>query len=132
MHLLPRRSLGAALALALCAVSSTAAAVNCKKALSTGEIEECVALEQGKAELKLNKTYQRVLKLVGEVSAEDGEAPGAKKSLVAAQRAWVKFRDADCEATYTFHQGGQIRGVMYLSCMQRHAENRVKDLETYE
>jgi uncharacterized protein YecT (DUF1311 family) len=132
MNLLSRRALGATLALALCAASTTATAVNCKKAPSTGEIEECLALEQGKAELKLNKTYKRVLKRVEEVSAEDGEAPGAKRSLVAAQRAWVKFREADCDATYTYHQAGSIRGAMYLTCMTRHAVNRTKDLEGYE
>lgn len=132
MILLSRYARGIALFLALGTAANLATAANCKKAMSTGEIEECLAAEQGKTEAKLNRAYALALDRAEKVSAEDGEAPGSRKSLVVAQRAWVRFRDANCEALYTFHQKGSGSGVVYLSCMKKHAEDRIKDLETYE
>jgi uncharacterized protein YecT (DUF1311 family) len=120
MNYLPR--LLAALLLTTCA--SSAFALDCKNALSTPEINECASIEQKKVEDKLNKVYQRIVK-----SVDNAEA---KKSLVEAQRAWVKFRDADCKAVYQKWIEGTIRGVMFTGCMQNRAETRIKELEDYD
>lgn len=116
----------------LIALSAPALAGNCEKAMTTLEINVCASIEQKKIEAKLNKVYQRVLK-----SLDQPDSPGAsysemRKSLVAAQRAWIKFREADCDAVYQKHAGGTIRTVMFIGCMQAHAEQRIKNLEDYD
>jgi uncharacterized protein YecT (DUF1311 family) len=120
MIYLPR--LLAGLLLTVCAGSSFA--LDCKNAVSTPEINECASIEQKKVEDKLNKVYQRVIKSVDKAEA--------KKSLVEAQRAWVKFREADCNAVYQKWIDGTIRGVMFTGCMQNRAETRIKELEDYD
>ena len=112
------------IALLLAAGASSAYAVDCKNAVSTPEINECASIDQKKVEDKLNKVYQRVIKSIGEADT--------KKALVEAQRAWVKFREADCKAVYEQYKTGTIRSVMFIGCMQKHAEARIKDLEEFQ
>jgi len=110
-----------ALSLLLCSASSFA--LDCENAVSTPDLNECAAREQKQVEVKLNQVYQRVLKTV--------TASKVRSQFVAAQRAWVKFREADCKAVYEQHADGTIRTVMYLGCMQNRAETRIKELEMF-
>ncbi|MGO4476938.1 lysozyme inhibitor LprI family protein [Massilia sp. 2TAF26] len=96
--------------------------------MSTREINECAAIEQKAVEAKLNQAYQRTLKALDD---EGNESIETKKKLIVAQRAWVKFREADCDAVYQRNAGGTIRTVMYIGCMQTHAKERIKALEDF-
>lgn len=116
----------------LACASSFTHALDCSKASNTMEINECASIEQQKVEVKLNQVYQRVMKGMEKDYASDGNFAGMKKAFVNAQRAWIKFREADCDAVYQKHIGGTIRNVMHISCMQAHAKKRIVDLEEFE
>jgi uncharacterized protein YecT (DUF1311 family) len=118
--------------LVLALACAPALALDCKNAMTTPDINECASIEQKKIEARLNKVYQRVLKSLDQAEGNNGGNAEMKKKLVAAQRAWVKFREADCDAVFEKHADGSIRTVMYISCMQRRAERRIEDLEIYE
>lgn len=115
-------------------LSNHAFSLDCDKATSTPEINECGQLELNKAENELNLVYQRVLKMMDKISKEPaiGDKTGLKKSLIDAQRLWVKFREADCNTIYTLWSDGTIRTAMYLGCMRAGAEQRTKELRNYE
>lgn len=116
-------------ALALFAVgSAVAAAPDCQKPKDTLETNECAAIEQKAVEARLNQVYQRLLKSLDE---RGKEAAGMKVKLTSAQRAWVKFREADCDAVFEKWSGGTIRTVMFIGCMQSRAEQRIKELEDF-
>lgn len=97
-------------------------ALDCAKAVTTADINECASIEQKKVEDKLNKLYQGIVKPL------EGDE---KKTLVEAQRAWIKFREADCNAVYQRWIDGTIRNVLFISCMQDRAETRIKELQEY-
>lgn len=118
---------GGAAALLLSA-GAALAAPDCKNAMSTPDINECASIEQKAVEARLNQVYQRVLKTL---DTEGKDSAATKTKLVVAQRAWVKFREADCDAVYERHAGGTIRTVMFIGCMQSHAEQRIKALEAF-
>ncbi|MET0266151.1 MAG: lysozyme inhibitor LprI family protein [Duganella sp.] len=99
-------------------------AQDCQQAVTTPELNECAAQQQKEVEANLNQVYQRVLKTV--------DSRPLRTQFVAAQRAWVKFRGADCKAVHLKHADGSIRTVMYLGCMQNHATLRIKQLEDFE
>ncbi|MEC4722565.1 lysozyme inhibitor LprI family protein [Noviherbaspirillum sp. CPCC 100848] len=120
------------LPLALLAASKSAAGLDCGKAITTPDINQCASIEQKKVEANLNKVYQRVLKSLGQQDAPQPSSAAMRTSFIAAQRAWIKFREADCDAVYQKYADGTIRTVMYIGCMQHHAERRIKDLEAYE
>ena len=113
--------------LALLGWAGAAAALDCSKAMTTPDMNECAAIDQKKADARLNQVYQRVLKSL------EPDAGGAetKKKLVEAQRAWVKFRDADCAAVYQQHIDGTIRNVMHHGCMRARTEQRIKELNEF-
>jgi len=120
------------LATALWLMGAAAFALDCKTAVTTPEVGECAAIEQRSVEAKLNVVYQRVLKSLDQPDTEVEKFSQMRSSLIAAQREWIKFRDADCQAVYTYYQAGTIRGLMFTACMKSHAENRIKDLESLE
>ena len=113
---------------ALATACAPALALDCKNAMSTPEMNECAAIEQKAVEVKLNQVYRRVIDSLG----ANKDSAAAKEKLVLAQRAWVKFREADCDAVYENWAGGTIRTIMYIGCMRQHAEQRIKDLEGFQ
>lgn len=120
--------LSSSIVVLLLCLSSPVLAIDCNKAITTPDINQCAYAEQQKVELKLNQTYQRVLKML----SRPDETSNVKASLVKAQRAWVVFREADCTAIFDFWEEGTIRTVQRIGCMQEHAEFRIKQLERYE
>jgi uncharacterized protein YecT (DUF1311 family) len=113
-------------------LSVPALALDCVQAVTTPDINACAAADQKKVEAELNVVYTRVLQNLQPANTETENDSKLKAALIDAQRAWVKFREADCKALFARYEGGTIRTVMYLGCMQQHAEQRVKDLEEYE
>lgn len=109
-------------------------AIDCNKAMSTPDINECARIDQERTEKLLNEVYRRVLKQIEGISKnpENESQAELKKSFIEAQRLWVKFREADCNNVYTYWSGGTIRGVMFIGCMQARAEQRIKELREYE
>ncbi|MBV7536705.1 DUF1311 domain-containing protein [Duganella sp. sic0402] len=112
------------ISLLLAASASSVYALDCKTASATPELNECAAIEQKKVEDQLNQIYQRSIKAIDE--------PDTKKALIAAQRAWIKFREADCKAVYERYKQGTARTMMFIGCMRGHAENRIKDLADFQ
>jgi uncharacterized protein YecT (DUF1311 family) len=116
----------------MCLPAISFAKINCKTAVTTQEINECAQIELQAVEKKLNETYRRVLKSLDRPDEDLESYSQIKKSLVEAQKSWVVFRQKDCDALYTRHASGTIRTVMFIGCMQSHAEKRIKDLSEYE
>jgi uncharacterized protein YecT (DUF1311 family) len=107
------------------------AAGNCDQAQSTLELSGCKKVHLDKADAKLNKIYKKVL---AEYSLPDDESitrSEVRKRLLAAQKAWITFRDNDCEARYTIDASGSIRILSYLDCMIDKTEKRTVELEQY-
>ena len=102
-------------------------------ALALGAIAPMPALAQTQTELniqaakdaqaadkQLNVVYQRLMKKL--------DAP-ARKKLVAAELAWIKFRDLQCEVEGDWYRGGSLASMTYGQCKTRLTRERIKDLE---
>ena len=105
---------------------------DCKEVITTPDINQCAQIEFESVEKKLNETYRRVLKSLNKPDEDMVSYSGIKKGLIEAQKAWVSFRQKDCNAYFTLHASGTIRTVMYIGCMQSHAERRIKEISEYE
>ena len=108
------------------------AKLDCKDAITTPDINQCAQTEFESVEKKLNETYRRVLKSLNKPDEEIVSYSEIKRGLIEAQKAWVSFRQKDCDAYFTLHASGTIRTVMYIGCMQSHAEKRIKEISEYE
>src|SRR5262249_1188856 len=80
----------------------------CDKAQTQVEMNDCAAKESRAADQKLNKLY-------AELSAK--LEPERLAKLKEAERAWVKFRDADCDFQSSIYKGGTMYPMIYSFCL---------------
>lgn len=79
----------------------------------------CAGEDYQAADAKLNKTYQD---LVG------GNDARTNKLLQAAQRAWISFRNAECDYSTADSEGGSIHPLEVSECLTRLTNDRIKQL----
>ena len=78
-----------------------------------------------KADKELNATYQRILKSLP--ADEEDEYP--KRALIAAQRLWVKYRDAECTSVSESRGGVRMwKSANTRVCEVKMTEKRTKEL----
>ena len=73
------------------------------------------------ADRQLNAAYTKLRARLG---------PESRARLQAAEEAWIRFRDKECDFIGAPTTGGSIHGVIVASCQARLTLVRVKDLET--
>lgn len=108
-----------------------ASGIDCTKAFSTPDVEQCIAIELDKTETVLNQAYQSLVKQLTQADTAQDNYTEYRKKLLIAQRARIKFREADCDTQYAMHRSGTIRNSIYLSCKKQRAEQRIKELNNY-
>ena len=91
------------------------------KAANTMAIEDCQRAELAQAEARLNTAYGRAMAAL---------PADQKAKLLEAERRWVAFRAADCDAYYG-QDTGTIAGIEAGDCMIQHAKDRIRDLATF-
>jgi uncharacterized protein YecT (DUF1311 family) len=83
------------------------------------ELNQCAARARDSADAELNKVYRELLK----------NTSGAERAkLRAAQLAWIKFRDAQCDYESVGNKGGSIYPMVYSFCLAGVTKARVEQL----
>ena len=96
---------------------------------STYGMVSCVMMENGLWDEVLNADWPRHRALAKrQDAAEMPEFRQADEKLLAAQRAWIAFRDADCAAAAARWGSGSMRQTAYAGCLLNHTAQRVLDL----
>jgi uncharacterized protein YecT (DUF1311 family) len=112
------------LALTLAALAFAAPAlaqdIDCKNAMTQMDINICAGKDYQAADKKLNKIYG---KLMAAADATD------KELLRKAERAWIAFRDAQCEYQASGSSGGSIHPMEVAGCYEALTEAHTKQLE---
>jgi uncharacterized protein YecT (DUF1311 family) len=80
----------------------------------------CAADEAAEADSLLNDRYQQVLRKVGEDRVE---------LLRAAQRAWIRFRDAECTFQASEMSGGSGERSLESLCVAHLSRERVEEFD---
>lgn len=85
--------------------------------LTTLQVNECLSAEYVAADEELNQVYKAILsELATRAKEGDSSSRTARESLIAAERAWVQFRDGECGARYGYFLEGTIRNSTALEC----------------
>lgn len=100
---------------------------------STYGMTACMMMENGLWDNILNAEWQVHMAAAraqdeAERPYHDGAFADAKERLLAAQRAWIAFRDADCSAASASWGSGSMRHIEFASCMLDHTARRVLTL----
>jgi uncharacterized protein YecT (DUF1311 family) len=87
------------------------------------------------ADAALNAQYRRTLaqaqRLDRGVRPTDG-GPTYAAALLAAQRAWLAFRDAECRVEGYQYRGGSAQGMVHRQCLTDLTRTRTTQLRTLQ
>lgn len=104
---------------------------DCANAQTQAEMTQCAGADFDEADQGLNAEYQKLRKLLAtrDRQADEG-GKGAVEALVAAQRAWVAFRDANCDLAGFQARGGTMEPMLISSCMADMSRKRTEELQS--
>jgi uncharacterized protein YecT (DUF1311 family) len=108
-------------------------ALNCKDPSSQAEMTQCAAQEFRGEDAALNKQWAVTSRKMKDYD-KDRDAnsydkrPGYYAALLAAQQAWLKFRDAHCVSTGYVMRGGSAEPMMVNGCLATLTRARTKQL----
>lgn len=97
---------------------------------NTITINQCAYDIWKKADDELNSLYQEQLRYLRSTEAEYPPSRGASRRLVAAQRAWIAFRDEDC-AYRIGEPGGTGDDFERLKCRFKLTRTRISEIREY-
>ena len=80
---------------------------------------DCIMAEAKQQDARLNENYKRLMSKLSEER---------KKALLEAQRAWIRFRDANC-TFWDDPAGGQSAAVTAKECILTTTADRASELE---
>ena len=85
----------------------------------TPEILNCILAETIRQDARLNENYKR---LISNLTTE------RKNALIEAQRAWIRYRDANC-GFYADPEGGSAARMAANECILNATADRAKELQ---
>ncbi len=98
---------------------------------SNGHIMACTSVAQILADARLNSVYQAWTEALRHPKPDEAKDDAEiLKRLVAAERAWIVFRDEDCNLQSTSALGGTAEPVVFGDCRYAMTKARVEALET--
>lgn len=126
-----------ALAILACLVVSAGSAyavgpkLNCQDPQTQAEMTQCAGDEFDAADKALNAQWKLTRAAMVETDASlDADQKGAEKALLKGQRAWIDYRDGQCEAEGFSVRGGTMEPMIVASCKARLTELRTKELKS--
>ena len=103
--------------------------LDCSDPQTQNDMNQCAARDFDAADRALNELWPQVVAYVRaqDEGADDGRASGESR-LLAAQRAWIVFRDAHCTVDSYAMRGGSAERLLYNGCRARITEARTAQL----
>ncbi|WP_043613284.1 lysozyme inhibitor LprI family protein [Ensifer sp. ZNC0028] len=108
----------------LLATTGAARADECADASDQATMNACAGKALKASDAELNALYRQIQ---GRLK-DDAEKT---KLLVTAQRAWVAYRDAECDFASSGVAGGSAQPMITLECRDDRTKKRVADFKTY-
>jgi uncharacterized protein YecT (DUF1311 family) len=106
---------------ALPLLSTGAVASACDTAQTQSENEACAALDLQQADAELNGAYAELKSGYAKLGKLQGK-------LVEAQRAWLKYRDAECAMVVFPNLGTTAEAVVRSQCLANLTRQRLTDI----
>jgi uncharacterized protein YecT (DUF1311 family) len=93
-----------------------AATPDCHAATTQADLNRCASARARQANVALNSAWRRLL----------ATSDPARPAYVAAQRAWIRYRDAECAAEAHLSQGGSMHPMVEAACIADLTEARTQ------
>ena len=120
-------------ALALPGLAQEEPAVDCANAMTQSDLNLCAHRDYQAADQALNAVYRKVLATTQETDKQikdyDPNAVGAVDALKKAQRAWIVYRDGQCELAGFAARGGSMEPMLISGCLAELTTKRTAELK---
>ncbi|MDC9810929.1 lysozyme inhibitor LprI family protein [Rhizobium binxianense] len=120
-------------AMLLISGAASAQDIDCKNPQTQSDMTSCEAARHDAADKVLNAQYKKTRAAMVAIDGDlDGDMKGAEKALVKAQRAWIDYRDAECDAAGFQARGGTMEPMLVAGCLADITDKRTKELKELE
>ncbi|MBY3594386.1 lysozyme inhibitor LprI family protein [Rhizobium bangladeshense] len=107
--------------------------IDCQNPRTQSDMTSCEAARHETADKALNEQYKKTRAAMIAIDKDlDGDMKGAEKALVKAQRAWIDYRDAQCDAFGFQARGGTMEPMLVAGCLAEETDKRTKELKELE
>jgi len=108
--------------------------VNCDDQLTQFDMNYCANEEYVEADTALNAAYKTVMSHMAETDKELTESMGASyagavETLKKAQRAWIGYRDGQCQLSGYSARGGSMEPMLVSQCLAGLTKKRTQELK---
>ncbi|MDE1937695.1 MAG: lysozyme inhibitor LprI family protein [Alphaproteobacteria bacterium] len=110
------------IALTLGLFACAASGGDCRNPTTQRDMNMCASQEYEAADQRLNQAYRQTMATLDDTSRE---------RLRNAQRAWIGFRDRQCNAETAQNRGGSMFPMLYSGCMTRLTNARTRELQSF-
>lgn len=105
---------------------------DCKDPQTQTDMNMCSGRAFRTADLAMNRQWDVVSKVMQArdktLDQSSDNRPGYFATLLESQRAWLKFRDAQCTAEGYYARGGTMEPLLFNTCAEGLTEQRTKQL----
>jgi uncharacterized protein YecT (DUF1311 family) len=110
----------------------------CDWAMTQSDMNQCFGEQYKKSDAHLNAVYKKVIALLEndlKAAVADGNndqkkyAEAAIQKLKTTEKAWIQYRDLDCDAAEFEIQGGSMSPMVGAICMTTVIEHRISDMK---
>ena len=95
-------------------------------------LNTCAGMDFEQADARLNEQWQETVAYMkardAEIDRAEDSQPGHYETLLAAQRAWLAYRDAHCRNESFMARGGSMQPMMASQCKAYLTELRIEQL----
>ncbi|PKA41415.1 lysozyme inhibitor LprI family protein [Rhizobium sullae] len=103
---------------------------DCKTPKTQFDMTFCEQSRYETADAALNEQWKKARAAVAATDKDlDEKDRGAEKALLTAQRAWISYRDAQCEAFGFQARGGTMEPMLVAGCLANLTDERTKQLK---
>lgn len=96
---------------------------------TTVGMTQCIQQETAAWDAELNAAYQRTRASFRDADASGDVGPTSRSdALLAAQRAWITYRDAECALQYARWDMGSMRNIAGANCLMGLTAERTIEL----
>lgn len=107
--------------------------IDCENAMTQRDMNVCAHKDYEEADAALNAQW-----VLTKEAAKDWDEgfktlnmiARSEEALLASQRAWLKYRDTQCDVEELGVQGGSMAPMVYSSCMAEMTRERTEELKS--
>ena len=111
-----------------------AQALSCAHPQTQTDITQCAGEAQARADVAMNAQWKLTLAAMHKRDKDAAgdppvdNQPSYADALLAAQRAWLQFRDTECHLEGYAARGGTLESTLHADCVRRLTSERTKQL----